>query len=543
MNRSSADFSLVQSNGQEIIINEQIIIGRLPECTLQIDDSLVSRQHTKIEISGQRVVITDLGSHNGTWVNEQKITHPTELQDGDQVRIGRNVFVFRTASTSPEIAATRSESPRAAGSVSTMMWQTVEPLTLVRGDGAEFGLNSDAQIGRDESNNLVLAKDTSASQFHARLALLNGQVVISDLHSQNGTWVNGKRITQPSLLKHGDKIRVGNTVFRLRVGDRPLPPMDATTHSGRPGWLGCTSLSISAIAVMLVVGSLIAPSIGRLLTPTSTPSPTPAPTLTATATQSPIHQALRAVDYVQVMSDKINCDLYNDAGKKVRVLCANRGSGSVISEQGYILTNFHVLGNAVTNENKWQSGTGKGDLYDNDELIVVGLNSANPEATPDTFYKCELVAMNPDLDLAILHIVAIASAAGDPFTTFLPSKWTTSPLSGTLAFPFLHIGNSDLLHIGDPIITIGFPVVGGHTATQTSGIVSGFLPDEYLGFEKGWIKTDAEINPGNSGGMAINLHGELIGVPTATLSSSGSQIAYIRPINSAYEFIRPYIEP
>jgi S1-C subfamily serine protease len=140
-----------------------------------------------------------------------------------------------------------------------------------------------------------------------------------------------------------------------------------------------------------------------------------------------------------------------------------------------------------------------------------------------------------------LHIIKSASASGDPFSTFSPSEWTTSSLPGNIAFTFLPIGNSDLLGMGNPIITIGFPGAGGNTVTQTSGIVSGFLPDQDLNLDRGWIKTDAEINPGNSGGMAINLHGELIGIPTMIYSSAGGQIGYIRPINAAREFIRPYV--
>jgi serine protease Do len=92
--------------------------------------------------------------------------------------------------------------------------------------------------------------------------------------------------------------------------------------------------------------------------------------------------------------------------------------------------------------------------------------------------------------------------------------------------------------IGDELVAIGFPGLGGETVTLTRGTVSGFLTDE-AGRSRGWIKTDAEINPGNSGGMAINDRGELIGVPTIVVSGEKvtGKIGVIRPINLARTII------
>ncbi|MBN1440272.1 MAG: trypsin-like peptidase domain-containing protein, partial [Anaerolineales bacterium] len=186
------------------------------------------------------------------------------------------------------------------------------------------------------------------------------------------------------------------------------------------------------------------------------------------------------------------------------------GSGSILDSRGYILTNFHVIGDVDS-----------GELYEDDEKITIGLNWENPTEAPETFYLCEIVKGDPDYDLALLHIVAMAN--GDP-------------LPADLQFPTLPLGDSDLMKIGDPVAVLGYPGLGQETPTFTRGTVAGFLPDESIDESRGWIKTDAEVNHGNSGGIAINVKGELIGVPSmAYVDPEGSgKISGIRPINLAH---------
>jgi S1-C subfamily serine protease len=193
---------------------------------------------------------------------------------------------------------------------------------------------------------------------------------------------------------------------------------------------------------------------------------------------------------------------------------ASTGSGSLINADGYVLTNFHVVGDLES-----------GRLYNKEEWVVIGLNWNNVAAAPDTFYRAEVVNRDTHLDLALLHIMTLEN--GDP-------------LPVGLVFPYVPVGNSDNLKIGDPIAVIGYPGLGGDTPTLTRGSVAGFLLDESNGLEAGWIKTDAEINPGNSGGMAINASGELIGIPTQAFTGTDvtGKISEIRPINIALKFIQ-----
>ena len=74
----------------------KLVIGRMPEAQVRIDGSGISRQHAELDVSGSRVVVKDLGSANGTLVNEQRIGTPVTLQDGDLVRVGNVVLRFHS---------------------------------------------------------------------------------------------------------------------------------------------------------------------------------------------------------------------------------------------------------------------------------------------------------------------------------------------------------------------------------------------------------------------------------------------------------------
>ena len=527
MTLSSPVPRLVRSDGREILIEKELTIGRLPECNIQIEDALISRTHARLELSGTQVTLIDLGSHNGTWVNDRKILLPTILVEGDKVRIGHSIFVFRAAVIPAAVPAvipvvapaleSTSEAPRQADG--TMIWEMQAPLTLVRGDGAEYGLNSDSKLGRDPSNNILLDKDTSASQFHARLDLDKGRIFVTDLGSANGTWVNGRRITSPTHLKHGDRIRLGNTIFRLKVGDSPLPADQPAQPSQDSKKSVRTSVGVSigaTLFIILCVGLAILAAWGvpKLLDSEPTPTRTlkPANTLPvvipgdpgsfATREAAARDVALRSVVYIEVP------DRDTEATGIV-----GTGSGSIINPEGYILTNYHVI-------------------EENIGIFYIGLNWDDPTGEPTTYYECELVRGNPALDLAVLHVTALGNGA---------------PLPASLVFPYLPVGDSDGVKIGDRVTILGFPGIGGSSPTLTAGNISGFSSDEYNELARGWLKTDALISWGNSGGMAINEYGELIGVPTQFTEESMEDkpldtfLGLLRPINLALPLIEEFL--
>lgn len=155
------------------------------------------------------------------------------------------------------------------------------------------------------------------------------------------------------------------------------------------------------------------------------------------------------------------------------------GSGTIIDPSGLILTNAHV---ATPSD------------IELTELQVAITGASDQPAEPT--YDAEVAAADTVLDLAVIRITATLDG---------------SPLPD--AFPFVSLGDSDALDIGDDISIFGYPGIGGNTITFTSGQVSGFTGEAVLG-DRAWIKTDATIAGGNSGGLAANDAGEIIGVPT-----------------------------
>ena len=164
------------------------------------------------------------------------------------------------------------------------------------------------------------------------------------------------------------------------------------------------------------------------------------------------------------------------------------GSGVIVSANGLIITNTHVIANA--------------------DDIRVALSDGRE-------FAAKLVLKDDRLDLAVLRIQA--------------------PGGG---FAFLPVGDSDAVEVGDLVLAVGNPFGVGQTVT--SGIVSGLARNRIGGGDFSFfIQTDASINPGNSGGALINMAGELIGINTAIVSSGGGSngIGFAIPANLVKVFI------
>ena len=81
--------------GKTFTLGDELTIGRSENCTLILDDAYVSQMHARIFPRGDRFVVEDLGSTNGTYLNRQRLTSPAELQRGDRVKIGKTVLEMR----------------------------------------------------------------------------------------------------------------------------------------------------------------------------------------------------------------------------------------------------------------------------------------------------------------------------------------------------------------------------------------------------------------------------------------------------------------
>ncbi len=154
------------------------------------------------------------------------------------------------------------------------------------------------------------------------------------------------------------------------------------------------------------------------------------------------------------------------------------GSGVIIDPSGVALTNAHVVQGAARIEVTMLDGTK---------------------------YRAKLVGVDAKTDVAVLRLQAEGRT-----------------------FPFLSLGDSDAVQVGEWVIAVGSPF--GLQATVTSGIVSATARGSGAGPYHDFLQTDAAINPGNSGGPLVNMRGEIIGINTAIVRA-GSGIGLAIPAN------------
>ena len=167
------------------------------------------------------------------------------------------------------------------------------------------------------------------------------------------------------------------------------------------------------------------------------------------------------------------------------------GSGVIVSPDGYIVTNNHVIEEAS-------------------ELEVTLNNNAN--------YAAKVIGTDPNSDLALLKIEAEED------------------------LPYLTFGDSDRSAVGEWVLAVGNPF--NLTSTVTAGIISAKARSISTANNLSFIQTDAAVNPGNSGGALVNTKGELIGINTAIKSRTGSYVGYsfAIPSNTAKKVIEDLLE-
>lgn len=180
-----------------------------------------------------------------------------------------------------------------------------------------------------------------------------------------------------------------------------------------------------------------------------------------------------------------------------KTTAAASGSGFIITEDGYIVTNYHV---------------------------IEGANSVKVTTYDNTQYDAEIVGSDESNDIAVLKI----DASG------------LTPVT---------LGDSEALNVGDDVVAIGNPL-GELTFTLTSGVVSAM--DRQITTSNSvmmnLIQTDCAINSGNSGGALFNMYGEVVGVTNAKYSSNSSteasidNIGFAIPINSVQDIVTSIIE-
>jgi len=189
-------------------------------------------------------------------------------------------------------------------------------------------------------------------------------------------------------------------------------------------------------------------------------------------------------------SDRFNQFFFGDSPDSDPI--SSLGSGVLVSPEGVIITNHHVISDA-------------------DEIEV--------SLSDNRKFKAKVVGSDPETDIAVLKIDA---------------KQLPSPIT---------LGKIDSVHVGDVVMAIGNPFGVGETVT--SGIVSAMGRD-HVGINtfENFIQTDAAINPGNSGGALIDTRGNLIGINTAIFSNNGGSmgIGFAIPINLVKQVMESIIQ-
>ena len=185
-----------------------ILIGRAPDCDYVLSDDAVSSRHAGLSRQEGYLLLEDLDSANGTWVNDRRIKR-TRLDWRQAFEIGGTML------TPVEVVASvRTE--RAAQSTSVLSaLQDIDlsaPAALGPGTdeaaGFALALGETVVVGRDPAAGVVL--DTpNVSRLHARLTRQSDGILVEDLGSTNGTWVNGQRMRKPALVRPSDDLRIG----------------------------------------------------------------------------------------------------------------------------------------------------------------------------------------------------------------------------------------------------------------------------------------------------------------------------------------------
>ena len=220
------------------ITKDKIVFGRDSSADIVLDaaDVMVSRIHAEMLRQGNDFVLTDNKSFNGTLVNGQRISLPTPVYHADEIQLGLNGPVLRfnsPANVAPKghsLAGQRVVAAAQHAVLQEMPEQISSKTMIIRGDlsqklavrenlqptllmSLDFGAKQSLVIGRDEGSDINL-DGLQISNRHARLAQTGGGIVIEDLNSTNGVYVNGQKVSRQNIAPN-DAVQIG--AFQIRI--------------------------------------------------------------------------------------------------------------------------------------------------------------------------------------------------------------------------------------------------------------------------------------------------------------------------------------
>jgi putative serine protease PepD len=550
----------VETGGRSYTFEEPrvVTIGRAPENEIVLPGAAASRRHAEIRSEGNGWSVVDVGSSSGTFVNgtrvsEVRVSGPTSVRfgsaDGDEMTL-----VVEGAAQQPPFPA---PTPPAAGAPVNLQ-QTVLPgsgpapgapgpygavtagpgiLVRIGNESKRFAAGTTVRIGRDPASEVVV-DDPSVSRLHATLEMRGRDWWYVD-RSTAGTFDEEDRVTQRKLGDEPTILMLGHPTAGVEVELVPIVAAGEAQRALASKKRKRTALVLAAVVAAVV---LIAGGIGAAFWLGGDDSSS-----SNDAAAPPEHQGLSQAALDRAKQATVLIIALDGNGEVL-----GKGSGSIISPDGKILTVAHV-----------GDPHAPGALFPDSDpapaAYQIALTSPEDDKPADPEYTAVAVASDGPLDLTIMQITGDADGNPiDPATLKLPAP--------------LPIGDSDAVRTGDNVTALGFPGVA-HVATTesftqnaltvTRGVVSTFLGDEPIDDERAWIDSDVRIGSGNSGGPSINDDGEIIGlndnvVTEGTVGKTGAGGSFtggsarIRPVNfaqgildaadSGTDYVSPYLD-
>lgn len=494
----------------------KINIGRSQSNDVVISNPVVSGEHAVLFVMDDgSIMIKDLSSTNGTYVNSNKINDMTLLKPGDVVKLGDSVFDWQ-------------------GSLKSGNKTVVNPKPKM---GVPSNAKEHRTIGRGPDSQIQFAyNDVSGS--HAILCkMMNGDVVIFDNGSTNGTFVNGERVTS-RVLKSGDVVMIANkyqlnwnNYFQLDSVGPVVPPRKSSMRWGVFGGIAAAVAVILVACYFLFLGKWTAEK-------TYSHYKDSVVFIYVDVNYEVRFSGLKLQDAMQALNIK---GYYPSSGS-----FSGTGSGSFVSRDGKVLTNRHVVsmneasikGDVIGNIIKELASNGyverESDVIEyvdvlNEKITVdfeanvyIGRNDTHISTLADLF-PCRIIRVsdNEDIDAAIIQ---------------LNTKKTPDDVKNIVDLE----NYAKDLKPGSELFTIGFPkgFAFGKTAVgMEANVQSGSVTQEKGDFHYGHnLKTIS----GASGSPIFDNRGRFAGLHFSGMYQDGTPLGYsfaVKP-ERVYEFYK-----
>ncbi|TQV80984.1 FHA domain-containing protein [Exilibacterium tricleocarpae] len=198
------------------LVEPKVTVGRETANDLVVDDASVAATHAEILVDHEQLTLVNLSGGQALFVNNTAVPDRTALQKDDVVTLGKVELEVVDPKSEPKATATVMREDKATG------WSLKANHTAL--SNRVFSLKKETVVGRSNECDITLAA-AHLSRRHATLTIRSGQLFVTDLGSSNGTFLNGKRITE-ARVKRGDELRFDTLSFGV-MG--PAEDMDKTS--------------------------------------------------------------------------------------------------------------------------------------------------------------------------------------------------------------------------------------------------------------------------------------------------------------------------